>query len=133
MADNIAAYVETLASAAKAASKELGFASNEERQAAVRAMAAGLREHAGAIIRANEQDMTAAVEAGTADGLLDRLLLTPLRIEAMAEGLDALADLPDPVGRVIERRTIDCGLKLQKVSVPLGLVAMVYELSLIHI
>lgn len=127
MADNIAAYVETLASAAKAASKELGFASNEERQAAVRAMAAGLREHAGAIIRANEQDMTAAVEAGTADGLLDRLLLTPLRIEAMAEGLDALADLPDPVGRVIERRTIDCGLKLQKVSVPLGLVAMVYE------
>ncbi len=127
MAENIAAYVETLATAAKAASKQLGFASNEERQAAVRAMAAALRENADAIIRANEVDMTAAVEAGTAEGLLDRLLLTPLRIEAMAEGLESLAELPDPIGRVLERRTIDCGLKLQKVSVPLGLVAMVYE------
>ena len=110
MAENIAAYVETLAAAAKAASKQLGFASNEERQTAVRAMAAALRENADAIIRANEVDMTAAVEAGTAEGLLDRLLLTPLRIEAMAEGLEALAELPDPIGRVLERRTSDCGL-----------------------
>ena len=64
---------------------------------------------------------------GTSEGLLDRLLLTPERIEAMASALSALADLPDPVGRVLEHRTIDCGLDLQKVSVPLGLVAMVYE------
>lgn len=125
--DDIAGYVEDLARAAKAASRPLGFATNAERQAAVRAMAAALRSQADAILAANAEDMTAAEEAGVNAGLLDRLLLTPERIEGMAAGLEQLADLPDPVGRVLEHRTIDCGLDLSKVSVPLGLVAMVYE------
>lgn len=127
MADNIAAYVENLAQAAKAASRPLGFASDEQRVAAVRGMATALRRNADAIIAANALDMDAARAAGTSEGLLDRLLLTPERIEGMAQGLESLAALPDPVGRVLEERTIDCGLNLQKVSVPLGLVAMVYE------
>ncbi len=127
MADNIAAYVENLAQAAKAASRPLGFASDEQRVAAVRGMATALRRNADAIIAANALDMDAARAAGTSEGLLDRLLLTPERIEGMARGLESLATLPDPVGRVLEERTIDCGLNLQKVSVPLGLVAMVYE------
>ncbi len=125
--DDIAGYVEDLARAAKAASRPLGFATNSERQAAVRAMAAALRSQADAILEANAEDMAAAEEAGVNAGLLDRLLLTPERIEGMAAGLEQLADLPDPVGRVLEHRTIDCGLDLSKVSVPLGLVAMVYE------
>ena len=125
--DDIAGYVEDLARAAKAASRPLGFATNAERQAAVRAMAAALRTHADEILEANAEDMAAAEEAGVNAGLLDRLLLTPERIEGMAAGLEKLADLPDPVGRVLEHRTIDCGLDLSKVSVPLGLVAMVYE------
>lgn len=125
--DDIAGYVEDLARAAKAASRPLGFATNAERQAAVRAMAAALRSQADAILEANAEDMAAAEEAGVNAGLLDRLLLTPERIEGMAAGLEKLADLPDPVGRVLEHRTIDCGLDLSKVSVPLGLVAMVYE------
>ena len=125
--DDIAGYVEDLARAAKAASRPLGFATNAERQAAVRAMAAALRTHADEILEANAEDMAAAEEAGVNAGLLDRLLLTPERIEGMAAGLEQLADLPDPVGRVLEHRTIDCGLDLSKVSVPLGLVAMVYE------
>ena len=124
---DIHAYVEELARAAKAASRPLGFASDEARTGAVRAMAAALRAQAEGILEANAQDMAAAREAGVNAGLLDRLLLTPERIEGMAAGLEALAALPDPVGRVLEHRTIDCGLDLTKVSVPLGLVAMVYE------
>ena len=116
-----------LARAAKAASVPLGRASNAERQAAVRAMADALRAAAPQILAANAEDMRAAEAAGTSEGLLDRLLLTPERIEGMAAGLDRLAELPDPVGRVLEHRTIDCGLDLTRVSVPLGLVAMVYE------
>lgn len=127
MAQDIKAYVERLARAAKEASRPLGFASDEVRQTAVRAMAAALRENVSQILDANAQDMAAAREAGTNEGLLDRLLLTDERIEGMAAGLEKLADLPDPVGRVLEHRTIDQGLDLQKVSVPLGLVAMVYE------
>ena len=125
--EDVAAYVKQLAISAKEASRSLGFASDEARQAAVRQMAAALREHADQVLAANAEDMEAAREAGTAAGLLDRLLLTPERIDSMAAGLEKLADLPDPVGRVLEHRTIDCDLDLQKVSVPLGLVAMVYE------
>lgn len=124
---DVASYVRELALAAKAASRPLGFSSNEQRQAAVRAMAAALREHSAEIIAANKLDMDAARAAGTADGLLDRLLLTPERVEGMAAGLDKLAELPDPVGEVLEHRTIDQGVDLTKVRVPLGLVAMVYE------
>lgn len=127
MAEDTKAYVEQLALAARAASRSISFASDEARCNTVRAMARELAARADEVLAANELDMRAAAEAGTSEGLLDRLLLTPERIEAMASALSALADLPDPVGRVLEHRTIDCGLDLQKVSVPLGLVAMVYE------
>lgn len=129
MADiqNIPAYVDELARAAKKASRPLGRASDAERAAAVRTMAQALRDRSDEILAANALDMDAAREAGTSDGLLDRLLLTPERIEGMAVGLETLADLPDPVGRVLDHRTIDCGLDLTRISVPLGLVAMVYE------
>ena len=129
MADiqNIPAYVDELARAAKKASRPLGRASDAERAAAVRAMAAALRDRAAEVLDANALDMDAARAAGTSESLLDRLLLTPERIEGMAAGLETLADLPDPVGRVLDHRTIDCGLDLTRVSVPLGLVAMVYE------
>ena len=125
--EDIATYVEGLAAAAKAASRPLGFASNEQRVATVRAMATALRDAEPTILEQNGLDMDAAAKAGTSAGLLDRLKLTHERIEGMAAGLEKLAELPDPVGRVLEHRTIDCGLDLQKVSVPLGLVAMVYE------
>lgn len=124
---DVATYVKELAVAAKAASCPLGFASNEARQAAVRAMATALREHADEILAANELDMEAACAAGTDDGLLDRLLLTSERIEGMAAGLDKLAELPDPVGELLDKRTINKGIELTQVRVPLGLVAMVYE------
>lgn len=127
MIDTTRAYVESLAREAKAASSVLARLDGAARADAVRAMASALRAGAEDVLAANELDMHDAREAGTSEGLLDRLLLTPQRVEGMAASLDALAALPDPVGRVLEEREIDCGVHLQKVSVPLGLVAMVYE------
>lgn len=127
MSVDIATYVHDLAVAAKAASASLATASEEQRQEAVRAMAAALRNGVDSIVAANELDMSAARDAGTSAGLLDRLLLTPERVEGMAAGLEKLAELPDPVGRVLDHRVLASGVDLTRVSVPLGLVAMVYE------
>ena len=127
MSVDIATYVHDLAVAAKAASASLATASDEQRQEAVRAMAAALRNGVDSIVAANELDMSAARDAGTSAGLLDRLLLTPERVEGMAAGLEKLAELPDPVGRVLDHRVLASGVDLTRVSVPLGLVAMVYE------
>ena len=127
MSVDIATYVHDLAVAAKAASASLATASDEQRQEAVRAMAAALRNGVDSIVAANELDMSAAREAGTSAGLRDRLLLTPERVEGMAAGLEKLAELPDPVGRVLDHRVLASGVDLTRVSVPLGLVAMVYE------
>ena len=127
MSVDIATYVNDLAVEAKAASAALATASDAQRQEAVRAMAAALRDGVDSIIAANELDMSAARDAGTSAGLLDRLLLTPERVEGMAAGLEKLAELPDPVGRVLDHRVLASGVDLTRVSVPLGLVAMVYE------
>lgn len=116
-----------IAQAAKVASTELGQRSCAERNAALRAMAEALRSHAGEIVAANELDMAAAREAGTKESLLDRLMLDVPRIEAMASALEELMELPDPLGRVQEQRTLDNGISLSRVSVPLGVVAVVYE------
>ena len=122
------------AEAAKRASEVLGVASEEVRNEALFAMAAALRAERAFILEANERDMNAAREAGTKEGLLDRLMLDDARVEAMAASLESLAALPDPTGAVLEERTLYNDLKLTRVSVPLGVVAMVYEaLSLIHI
>ncbi len=88
MSVDIATYVHDLAVAAKAASASLATASDEQRQEAVRAMAAALRNGVDSIVAANELDMSAARDAGTSAGLLDRLLLTPERVEGMAAGLE---------------------------------------------
>lgn len=126
-AEEITVYVDELARAAKAASVPLGFASDEQRCGAVRAMASALIERSDEVLAANAQDMARATAARTDAGLLDRLLLTPDRIAAMGEALTKLAELPDPLGRVHEHRVIESGVDLERVSVPLGLVAMVYE------
>ena len=127
MSVDIATYVHDLAVEAKAASGALATAGDAQRQEAVRAMAAALRDGVDSIVAANELDMSAARDAGTSAGLLDRLLLTSERVEGMAAGLEKLAELPDPVGRVLDHRVLASGVDLTRVSVPLGLVAMVYE------
>ena len=119
--------VRSVAEAAKAASAQLAQKTAAQRNAALSAMAESLRENAGAIVAANEQDMAAARLAGTKDSLLDRLMLDAGRVAAMADALDNLVGLPDPLGRVQEARTLESGIALKRVSVPLGVVAVVYE------
>lgn len=115
------------ARAARAASAACGMAGLEVRNAALGAMAAALRDRAADIVAANAVDMDAARAKGTPEPLLDRLALDEGRIEGMARGLESLAALPDPLGEVQRERTLDSGVRLQRVSVPLGVVAMVYE------
>lgn len=116
-----------VAQAAKKASAELGLKTTEERNAALAAMAQALRDNAADIVAANQQDMESAREAGTKESLLDRLMLDEARVNAMADALVDLIALPDPVGRVLEERTLDSGIELKRVAVPLGVVAVVYE------
>ena len=119
--------VRALAERAREASVGLAQTTGGERDAALGAMAGALRAHAGAIVEANAADMAAAREAGTSEALLDRLMLDEDRVEAMAAALEDLAALPDPLGRALEERTLYNGLELTRVSVPLGVVAVVYE------
>jgi glutamate-5-semialdehyde dehydrogenase len=112
---------------AREAAGTLGTTSAVVRDEALRAMAASLVARSGEILAANAADMDAAREAGTAEGLLDRLELTPARLDAIADALRALAQLADPVGEVIEGHTLPNGIELRQVRVPLGVVGMIYE------
>ena len=119
--------VLAIARAAKGAAAGLAQTSGEERNAALRAMAAALRTSSPAILEANAVDVAAAREKGVKESLIDRLALSEARVEDMARALEELAELPDPLGRVLEHRTLDSGIDLTRVSVPLGVVAVVYE------
>ncbi len=120
---------EVLAAArrARAVTADLAGASSAAKDAALRAMAAALRDRADEILEANADDVAAARASGTSDALVDRLTLTPARIEGMAAGLEQLATLSDPVGEVLRGSVLPNGLALQQVRVPLGVVAIVYE------
>ncbi len=115
------------AEAARLAASEMALASVETRNEALFAMANALRGRSVEICAANALDCEAARRDGMSDSLLDRLMLDEGRIESMARALESLAALDDPTGRVIEERTLYNGLRLRRVSVPLGVVAMVYE------
>ncbi len=119
--------VRALAERAKNASVVLGAASARERDNALLAMARALRAHADGIVEANARDMDAAREAGTSDALLDRLMLDEARVGAMADALEELVALPDPLGKTQASSTLYNGIELTRVSVPLGVVAVVYE------
>ena len=119
--------VRGIASAAKAAAPALAGKSLNERNEALAAMAQALRANAASILSANAQDVEAAQAANTKESLVDRLLLTDARIEGMACAIEELIDLPDPLGLVQQRRTLQSGISLERISVPLGVVAVVYE------
>ena len=115
------------ATAARRASAEMALLTNDQRNKALFAMAEALRDHMGEIIAANKVDMEAAAAKGTKESLLDRLMLDEGRIGEMATALEDLAALPDPLGKIQDRRTLYNGLQLTRVSVPMGVVAVVYE------
>ncbi len=97
------------------------------KNAALVGIATALRERTGEILRANERDLLAGREADIGDALLDRLRLDEQRVEGIAQAVEAIAALGDPVGEVIDGHRLPNGLDVRKVRVPLGVVAVVYE------
>ncbi|MDQ3729886.1 MAG: glutamate-5-semialdehyde dehydrogenase [Actinomycetota bacterium] len=112
---------------AKAASLELQRVSTEAKNSVLVRLAVLLRERSGEVLEANAADLADERAAGLTQALRDRLALTPERVEAMAEGVEAIASLPDPVGEEIESGVLSSGLAMQKMRVPLGVVAVIYE------
>lgn len=113
--------------AAKEASRSVGLLSDGEKSAALFAIATAIESDVDAIVAANAEDLERGRASGLAVGLLDRLRLDAPRIVALADAVRAVASLPDPVGRVLDERTIAGGVRLTKVSVPFGVVGSIYE------
>jgi glutamate-5-semialdehyde dehydrogenase len=125
--DDLREEVHAAARRARVAADELVLATREVKDAALRAMAAALRERADEVLLANAADVAAGRAAGTSESLLDRLALTPARIDGVAGGLLTVAGLADPVGEVLRGGILPNGLETRQVRVPLGVVGMVYE------
>ena len=116
-----------LAKQAKAASRELAKLTTAEKNDCLLAMANALEQNAAAIKAANALDMEFGASHGLSSAMLDRLKLDDKRIAGMAKGLREVAALPDPVGKILDERTRPNGLKLQKISTPIGVVVIIYE------
>ena len=119
--------VQAKAQAAKQAAAKLAVTSTAVKNAALLAMAAALEAQQSEILAANERDMTAAAAKGMKSSMLDRLKLTAERIGGMADGLRQVAGLADPVGNVIDGKTLPNGLHITKIRVPLGVIGIIYE------
>ncbi len=116
-----------LARQARAASRELARLTTDEKNRCLRAMAEALEQNAEAIKAANAKDMEAGTRMGLTSAMLDRLKLDDKRIAGMAKGLREVAALADPVGKVLDERVRPNGLRLKKVSSPIGVVVIIYE------
>src|ERR687897_2064450 len=119
--------VAEICESAKRASRELAVTSTEAKNAALVRLAELLGARTGEILEANADDLADERAARLTEALRDRLTLDEARIAAMADGVREIAALPDPVGELLEERTLASGLELRKVRVPLGVVAVVYE------
>jgi len=124
---NLNEQMTRLAKQAKAASRELAKLSTREKNSCLLAMAGALEKNSGAIKEANALDMETGAKSNLPAAMLDRLKLDDKRISAMAQGLREVAALPDPVGKILDERTRPNGLKLQKISTPIGVVVIIYE------
>ena len=124
---DIRAAMREVGAKARAAAREVANAPAEKKNRALLAAARILRERAGEILAANELDCADARAKDLSAALIDRLTLNPARIEAMARGVEEVAALPDPVGRVLATFTRPNGLLIERVATPLGVVGVIYE------
>ena len=119
--------LQTKGQAARRAARELARTSTEVKNRALNAVAGALLERAGEILRANQHDVQSASGGGLSPAVVDRLTLTGGKIEAIAADVRQVAALPDPVGEMIDMRTLPNGLKVGRRRVPLGVIAAIYE------
>ena len=124
---NLNEQMTQLAKQAKAASRELAQLTTAEKNACLLAMADALEKNSDTIKTANSADVKIATTNGLSSAMLDRLKFDDKRISAMAKGLREVAALPDPVGKILDERIRPNGLKLQKISTPIGVVVIIYE------
>ena len=125
--DEAEIHIRALGAGARAALPALSRAGRAVKDAALAAAARALRSTQAGLLDANAADLAAAKAQGMAASFVDRLTLTPDRIEGMAAGLEAIAALPDPVGRVLDTTARPNGLAIERVAVPIGVVGMIYE------
>jgi glutamate-5-semialdehyde dehydrogenase len=125
--DTATRWLTEAATAARAASGVLARSERAQRDAALRAAAGAIRHGREAILAANEADVAGFDAGGGTAAFRDRLVLTPDRIEAMARGLEEVADLPDPLGRTLADWTRPNGLRIRRVAMPVGVIGMIYE------
>jgi glutamate-5-semialdehyde dehydrogenase len=127
MTSEVAQLMRGMGRAAREAERELATASPAQKNSALTAGAAALREHVPEILAANQGDMKAAVQRELSAALQDRLRLNEARVEAMARGLEDIAGLADPIGREMTKWSRPNGLVIQRVCVPLGVIGIIYE------
>src|SRR3954470_19401978 len=124
---DVAGLTAELGRRGRAAARRLSLAGAEEKNAALRAMAAAIRAAAGAILAANADDVAAAKAAGQTPAFLDRLALDEARLEAVAAAVEGGPALPDPVGRVLATLARPNGLTIERVATPLGVIGVIFE------
>jgi glutamate-5-semialdehyde dehydrogenase len=123
----VAATMRDIGHRARAAARPLSLAPPAQKDAALTAMAAAVRARADEILNANAEDVSEARKSGKTSAFVDRLVLNGKRIAAMADGIDVVRGLADPIGRVIDSWVRPNGLKIERVRVPLGVVGVIYE------
>jgi glutamate-5-semialdehyde dehydrogenase len=124
---DVKAYMQDLGRRARAASRVVAKADTATKNRALLAMAAAVRRERAGILAANAQDVTAARAAGLEPALVDRLTLTDKSVESMAEGLEQVVALPDPVGAITDLAERPTGIRVGRMRVPLGVIGIVYE------
>lgn len=124
---SLAATMAELGRRAREAAAQLALAAPETKVVALQAAAEAVRARQDDILAANAEDVAAAKAAGIGGALIDRLALDPKRLEGVAKGLEDIAALPDPIGRILDERTRPNGLKISRVAVPLGVIGIIYE------
>ncbi|MFM2445882.1 MAG: gamma-glutamyl phosphate reductase [Pseudomonadota bacterium] len=123
----LSAYVADLGRRARSAAAALARASGAAKDAALRGIAAALRARCAEILAANARDVERAAGAGLEAPLVDRLRLSPALVEQMAEGLEQIAALPDPIGEITDLRPRPSGIQVGRMRVPLGVIGIIYE------
>ncbi len=126
-AEDLRAHLRAMGARARAAARELARSATDTKNAALSAIAAAIRDDAGRILEANAADVAQARSAGRDSAFIDRLTLGPASVEQMAAGIEAVAALPDPVGRLSERVRRPSGIEVARMRVPLGVIGIIYE------
>ena len=124
---SIVDMMKPMGEAARRAAAALAITTNDERNRALRAAAAAIRNQSEAILAANSEDMQSGAEHGLSAAMLDRLMLDADRVEGMAAGIETVAELHDPIGRILAEWDRPNGLAIQRVAVPLGVIGIIYE------